>query len=61
MLKSASGKIKTKTIIKVMANIYTTLVGTIYCCLVTNSGPTLCNPMNSSMAGFPGISQTHVH
>ena len=58
MLKAVSGKIKIKIIIKIIANIYTTLVGTSYCCLVTNSGLTLCNPKNSSMPGFPGISQS---
>ena len=39
----------------------------ICCCSVVKSCPTLCNPMNSSMPGFPvlhylpGFAQTHVH
>ena len=37
------------------------------CCSVTQSCPTLCNPMDSSMPGFPvldhlpELAQTHVH
>ena len=37
------------------------------CCLVTESHPTLCNPMDCSMPGFPVLhylpdfAQTHVH
>ena len=38
-----------------------------FCCLVTQSCPTLCNSMHGSMPGFPvlhhlpGLAQTHVH
>ena len=38
-----------------------------YCCSVTQSWPTLCNPMNCSTPGFPGLhclpgfAQTYVH
>ena len=38
-----------------------------YCCSVTQSCPTLCNPMDYSMPGFPVLqylpefAQTHVH
>ena len=38
-----------------------------YCCPVAQSGPTLCNPMDSSTPGFPvfhhlpEFAQTHVH
>ena len=37
------------------------------CCLVTESHPTLCNPMDCSMPGFPAVhhllalAQNHVH
>ena len=40
---------------------------TFCCCSVTQSCPTLCNPMDSSMPGFPvlhhlpELAQTHVH
>ena len=39
----------------------------LYCCSVTQSCPTLCNPMDCSMPGFPALhnlpefAQTHVH
>ena len=39
----------------------------LYCCSVTQSCPTLCNPMDCSMPGFPvlhhlpELAQTHVH
>ena len=38
-----------------------------WCCSVTQSCPTLCNPMDCSMTGFPDLhyllelAQTHVH
>ena len=34
---------------------------TAYCCSVTQSRPTLCNPMECSTPGLPELAQTHDH
>ena len=65
MLKAVSGKIKIKIIIKIISNIYTTLVGTSYCCLVTNLRSDSLQPQEQQHARLPWhlpeFAQTHVH